>query len=172
MRLRRYRHFRTAAEVVGALVLLSGGAAVAEAVPAGPGAAPSALSGPILHGCASLKTGAVNLLLKSGRRCPKGTGAVSWNSALFGSKTNSATTGVATAGCTLGQVVLTAGKIASSQTLPANGQTLKISQNTPLFALLGTEYGGNGTSTFKLPDLRNAAPNGLSYSICLFGTYP
>jgi microcystin-dependent protein len=35
----------------------------------------------------------------------------------------------------------------------AEGQLLPIIQNTALFALLGTMYGGNGTSTFALPDL-------------------
>ena len=35
-----------------------------------------------------------------------------------------------------------------------NGQTLAISQNAALFALLGTYYGGNGTSTFGLPNLQ------------------
>src|SRR5580704_16316196 len=35
-----------------------------------------------------------------------------------------------------------------------NGQLLSISQNTALFSLLGTTYGGNGTTTFALPDLR------------------
>ena len=35
-----------------------------------------------------------------------------------------------------------------------NGQILSIAQNTALFSLLGTTYGGNGTSTFALPDLR------------------
>lgn len=35
-----------------------------------------------------------------------------------------------------------------------SGQTLSISQNQALFALLGTTYGGNGVSTFSLPDLR------------------
>ncbi len=35
-----------------------------------------------------------------------------------------------------------------------NGQVLNISQNSALFALLGTTYGGNGTTTFALPDLR------------------
>jgi microcystin-dependent protein len=35
-----------------------------------------------------------------------------------------------------------------------NGQILPISQNTALFALLGTTYGGNGQTTFGLPDLR------------------
>lgn len=37
-----------------------------------------------------------------------------------------------------------------------DGQLLPISQNTALFSLLGTTYGGNGTSTFALPDLRGA----------------
>jgi microcystin-dependent protein len=36
-----------------------------------------------------------------------------------------------------------------------NGQILPISQNTALFSLLGTTYGGDGKSTFALPDLRN-----------------
>jgi microcystin-dependent protein len=36
-----------------------------------------------------------------------------------------------------------------------NGQLLPISQNTALFSLLGTQYGGNGQNTFALPDLRS-----------------
>ena len=49
-----------------------------------------------------------------------------------------------------------------------NGQLLPISQNTALFSLLGTTYGGNGTTTFALPDLRSRVAihqgqgNGLS----------
>jgi microcystin-dependent protein len=39
-----------------------------------------------------------------------------------------------------------------------NGQFLPINQNQPLFALLGTTYGGNGQTTFALPDLRGAIP--------------
>ncbi len=39
-----------------------------------------------------------------------------------------------------------------------DGQLLPISQNTALFSLLGTTYGGNGTSTFALPNLQGAAP--------------
>lgn len=38
-----------------------------------------------------------------------------------------------------------------------NGQLMPISQNTALFALLGTTYGGDGKSTFALPDLQGAA---------------
>ncbi|HNP85588.1 MAG: phage tail protein [Chloroflexi bacterium SZAS-1] len=50
-----------------------------------------------------------------------------------------------------------------------DGQLLPISQNTALFALIGTTYGGNGTTNFALPDLRDRAPMfwgqgpGLSY---------
>jgi microcystin-dependent protein len=38
------------------------------------------------------------------------------------------------------------------------GQLMSISQNTALFSLLGTYYGGNGTSNFALPDLRSRSP--------------
>lgn len=39
-----------------------------------------------------------------------------------------------------------------------NGQTLQIAQNQALFSLLGTTYGGNGQTTFMLPDLRGRTP--------------
>lgn len=39
-----------------------------------------------------------------------------------------------------------------------NGQLLPISQNQALFSLLGTQYGGNGQTTFALPDLRGRTP--------------
>jgi microcystin-dependent protein len=39
-----------------------------------------------------------------------------------------------------------------------NGQLMPLSQNTALFSLLGTTYGGDGKSTFALPDLQRAAP--------------
>jgi microcystin-dependent protein len=39
-----------------------------------------------------------------------------------------------------------------------NGQLMPISQNTALFSLLGTTYGGDGKSTFALPDLEGRAP--------------
>ncbi len=39
-----------------------------------------------------------------------------------------------------------------------NGQTLSISANTALFSLLGTTYGGNGTTSFNLPDLQGRFP--------------
>lgn len=39
-----------------------------------------------------------------------------------------------------------------------DGQILPIAQNTALFALIGTTYGGNGSTTFALPDLRGRVP--------------
>jgi microcystin-dependent protein len=39
-----------------------------------------------------------------------------------------------------------------------DGQLLPLSQNTALFSLLGTTYGGNGSSNFALPDLQGRAP--------------
>ena len=41
-----------------------------------------------------------------------------------------------------------------------NGQLLPIAQNTALFSLVGTTYGGNGTTTFGLPDLQGRSPLG------------
>jgi microcystin-dependent protein len=41
------------------------------------------------------------------------------------------------------------------------GQLMSISQNTALFALLGTMYGGDGVTTFALPDLRGRVPLGV-----------
>jgi microcystin-dependent protein len=43
---------------------------------------------------------------------------------------------------------------------PCNGQIMAISTNQALFALLGTTFGGNGTTTFGLPDLRGRLPIG------------
>jgi microcystin-dependent protein len=44
------------------------------------------------------------------------------------------------------------------------GQILSISQNTALFSILGTTYGGNGLSNFALPDLRDNVPLGQGQS--------
>jgi microcystin-dependent protein len=41
---------------------------------------------------------------------------------------------------------------------PCNGQQLPINQNQALFALLGTMYGGNGQTTFALPNLQGRVP--------------
>jgi microcystin-dependent protein len=54
-----------------------------------------------------------------------------------------------------------------------DGQTLSIASNTALFSLIGTFYGGNGTTNFQLPNLQNAAPlnfgtrivDGVTYNV-------
>jgi microcystin-dependent protein len=53
----------------------------------------------------------------------------------------------------LGQIDLFAGNFAPSGWAFCDGQILSIAQNTALFSLLGTTYGGNGITTFALPDL-------------------
>ena len=60
----------------------------------------------------------------------------------------------------LGEVRIFAGNFAPSGWAFCDGQLLPISQNTALFSLLGTRFGGNGTSTFALPDLRGRTPIG------------
>ena len=42
--------------------------------------------------------------------------------------------------------------------LPCQGQVMQIQQNQAMYSLLGTQYGGNGTTTFQLPDLRGRVP--------------
>ena len=54
----------------------------------------------------------------------------------------------------VGSVCMTAANFCPRNYAEAAGQILSISDNTTLFSLLGTTYGGNGVSTFGLPDLR------------------
>ena len=62
----------------------------------------------------------------------------------------------------LGQIMLTGFNFAPRGFATCDGQLLPINQNQALFALLGTQYGGNGVSTFGLPDLRGRTPRGFS----------
>jgi Phage Tail Collar Domain len=160
---------RLVAEIVGGVLLLSAGAAVASV------ATSSATSPATIHGCVNTRTGALSVVLKSGARCPRGTKTLSWaNTTAFGSKTNTAKvdTGGGGAQCTVGEVLLVAGTQLDPSLLPADGQLLPISNNAVLFSLFGTRYGGNGKTTFGVPNLKSAAPNGLTYAICEFGVFP
>jgi microcystin-dependent protein len=60
----------------------------------------------------------------------------------------------------LGQVASFAGNFVPAGWMQADGQLLSIAQNPALFAVLGTTYGGNGTTNFALPDLRGRASVG------------
>ena len=58
----------------------------------------------------------------------------------------------------IGEIKMFAGNFPPRNYAFCSGQILPISQNTALFSLLGTTYGGNGTTNFALPDLRGRAP--------------
>jgi len=58
----------------------------------------------------------------------------------------------------LGEIRLFGGTFAPRGWVFCDGRLLSIAQNSALFALLGTTYGGNGQSTFAVPDLRSRVP--------------
>ena len=102
----------------------------------------------------------------------------------------------------LAEIRMFAGNFAPKNWMLCNGQLLSISQDTALFTLLGTTYGGDGRQTFALPDFQGrhavgtgqsptgirsaglgqkaAAPAvgagsgilGMNYIICIEGTFP
>jgi microcystin-dependent protein len=65
----------------------------------------------------------------------------------------------------IGQIMMTGFGFAQRNFAQCNGQTMAINQNQALFSLLGTQYGGNGMSTFLLPDLRGNALYGAGSSV-------
>ena len=58
----------------------------------------------------------------------------------------------------IGEIKMFGGNFAPRGWALCNGQIMSISQNTALFSLLGTTYGGNGTTTFALPNLQSRVP--------------
>jgi len=58
----------------------------------------------------------------------------------------------------IGQILMFAGNFAPRDWALCDGQLISISQNQSLFAIVGTTYGGDGRTTFALPDLRGRAP--------------
>ncbi|MBZ5736092.1 phage tail protein [Nocardioides sp. TRM66260-LWL] len=104
------------------------------------------------------------------RRGPAGpAGPAGPGATVLGTDTSDAAEG-RQADCTVGEVRLFAGAVGDA--VPADGRELSINQNNALFALIGNRFGGDGRTTFALPDLRAAAPNGLTYQICTTGTFP
>jgi microcystin-dependent protein len=73
----------------------------------------------------------------------------------------------------LGSVKLLSFQFAPKGMALCQGQLLSIQQNAALFSLLGTQFGGNGTTTFGLPDLQGRVPrgqgNGLGLSPVVMG---
>lgn len=58
----------------------------------------------------------------------------------------------------IGEIVMFAGNFAPRGWQLCQGQLLSIAQNSALFSILGTTYGGDGVTTFALPDLRSRVP--------------
>ena len=71
----------------------------------------------------------------------------------------------------IGEIRLFGGNFAPRDWALCGGQ-LSIADNTALFSILGTTYGGDGRTTFGLPDLSDHRPGDVHYIIALQGFYP
>src|SRR5262245_40638661 len=58
----------------------------------------------------------------------------------------------------VGEIKIFAGPFAPKDYAFAQGQIMSIAQNSSLFSIIGTRFGGNGTTTFALPNLGGCAP--------------
>jgi microcystin-dependent protein len=65
----------------------------------------------------------------------------------------------------VGQIMMTGFNFAPKNFANCDGQLMSIIQNQALFSLFGTQYGGNGTTNFALPDLRSRTPIGYASSV-------
>jgi microcystin-dependent protein len=73
----------------------------------------------------------------------------------------------------IGTISLLPYTFAPMDMLPCDGRLLQIQQNSALFALIGTTYGGDGRTTFALPNLQGTEPvPGLKYCIVTEGVFP
>jgi hypothetical protein len=141
------------------------GPAGAQGAPGSVGAAgPAGPAGP------SGPPGATGASGAQGPAGPAGPAGTSAPDARFGKPGTATSGGGGWTDCTLGSIQLFAGS--TGEGLACDGSLLPINQNTALFSLLGNEYGGDGQTTFALPDLRSAAPNGTNYFICSTGFFP
>ena len=74
----------------------------------------------------------------------------------------------------MSMIAYTTASTAPSGWLVCDGSTVPIQQNFPLFALLGTTFGGDGRTTLGLPSLESdsTTPSGSLPLICSFGVFP
>lgn len=73
----------------------------------------------------------------------------------------------------LGEIILFPYNFVPAGFALCNGATMNIAQNQALFSLLGTTYGGDGRTTFALPNLQGAEPNpNVRYYIATQGLFP
>jgi microcystin-dependent protein len=67
----------------------------------------------------------------------------------------------------IGEIKMVGFNFAASGWAFANGQLLPIDQNTPLFSLIGTTYGGDGQTNFQLPELQGRMPMHMGQGVGL-----
>lgn len=72
----------------------------------------------------------------------------------------------------LGQICLFPYDYVPEHFVECDGAIWTLLSHEALFSLLGTRFGGDGEIMFRLPDLRNLAPHGMKYCICVDGQYP
>jgi microcystin-dependent protein len=73
----------------------------------------------------------------------------------------------------LGQIELFPYNFAPMNWMPCEGQSIQITQNQALFALIGTTFGGDGQTSFQLPNLKGKEPApGLQYCLAMQGIFP
>lgn len=74
---------------------------------------------------------------------------------------------------TIGEITLFGFFFAPVGWMSCEGQILNVMQYQVLFSLIGASYGGNGSTTFALPNLTGASPvQNMKYYICTEGMYP
>jgi hypothetical protein len=161
----------SAALLVGIVASTAVGGVVGRSIPDSSG---------VIHACykasgSQYPLGVLNTSLHPS--CPSGYKTLKWDASPpgIGVATGGATAGTTPgATCTLGEISLFAqhGAYLPLSYVAAKGQSLSISSNTALFTLLGTTYGGDGKSTFGLPNLQSLAPNHMTYGICVSGYFP
>lgn len=73
----------------------------------------------------------------------------------------------------IGQIELFPYSYAPVGWMQCQGQMINVQQNQALFSLLGVKFGGNGSTTFGIPNLIGAEPiPGMAYYIATMGLYP
>lgn len=70
----------------------------------------------------------------------------------------------------IGQVIMFAGNFPPKNWALCDGRLLQIKEFTPLFSIIGTTHGGDGQTTFGLPNL--PANGGMNYIIATEGVFP
>lgn len=86
-----------------------------------------------------------------------------------------ATPATASAEPFVGEIMMVGYQFCPAGTMEADGRLLPIAEYTALFSLYGTTFGGDGRTTFGLPDLMTTAKvdqPGIRYCVAIYGIYP